>query len=53
MNYEGSPCKACGVVIEVYSASGYCRRCWHKRRGGKTFPGSKALKEQGKGVPHA
>jgi len=50
MNYEGEPCKECGEVITVYSASGYCRKCWHKKRGGKTFPGSKALKSDEKTV---
>ncbi len=45
MNYRGLPCKECGDTIRVYSTSGYCRRCWHQRRGGKTFPGSKTQQE--------
>ncbi len=44
MDYKGKPCKKCGGVILVYSSSGFCRRCWHTGRGGKTFPGSKAQK---------
>ena len=44
MNYQGQACKGCGETILVYSTSGYCRECWHKKRGGKTFPGSKSLK---------
>lgn len=44
MNYEGELCKSCREIITVYCTSGYCRKCWHKRRGGKTFPGSKSLK---------
>ncbi len=45
MDTRGEPCKGCGQIILVYSSSGYCRECWHKRRGGRTFPGSKVKKE--------
>ncbi len=44
MSYEGKPCKECGKTIQEYSLSGYCRECWHNKRGGKTYPGSKSLK---------
>ena len=35
MNYQGKPCRACGEIIEVYSLSGFCRDCFHARRGGR------------------
>ena len=44
MNYQGQPCKGCGEIIQVFSSSGYCRKCFHKKRGGKNYPGSKAVK---------
>lgn len=43
MNYEGLPCKWCGEIIEVYSLSGYCRECWHARRG---HPESKRMENR-------
>ena len=46
MNYQGEPCKDCGEVIEHYCRSGYCRKCWHKRRGGKSFPGSRVVNKE-------
>jgi len=49
MDYKGQPCKQCHEIIEVYSTSGYCRKCWHKRRGGKTYPGSRSKKEVSNG----
>ena len=45
MNFQGQRCKECLEVITAYSTSGYCRKCWHKRRGGKAFPGSKLKTE--------
>jgi len=45
MNYQGQPCKGCGEIIEVHCLSGLCRECFHKKRGGKTFPGSKLLRK--------
>ena len=30
-NYQGHACKKCGEIIKVYSRSGLCRKCWHKR----------------------
>lgn len=33
MDYQGQPCKICGQTITVYSLSGLCRNCWHRRRG--------------------
>ena len=41
-DYRGEFCKKCGEIITVFSTSGYCRRCWHEKRGGKTYPGSKS-----------
>ena len=35
MNFQGKPCRACGEIIEVYSLSGFCRECFHARRGGQ------------------
>jgi len=46
MNYQGELCRECKKEIQVYSASGFCRKCWHEKRGGKTFPGSKEIKEE-------
>lgn len=37
-NHQGEPCKCCGETIEVYSLSGYCRKCWHKNRKRRIFP---------------
>jgi len=49
MDYQGMPCKRCKKIITVYSASGYCRHCWHEKRGGKTYPGSsQKLSEEAK-----
>lgn len=31
-NFEGTKCRQCGDIIEVYSRSGYCRDCYHNRR---------------------
>jgi len=31
-DFRGKPCKNCGEIIEVYSRSGLCRKCWHSNR---------------------
>lgn len=35
MNYQGKACRTCGEIIKVYSLSGFCRECFHARRGGR------------------
>lgn len=44
MNYQGMPCKVCGEIINVYSLSGKCRRCFHKRKR-KKMPASITVEE--------
>jgi hypothetical protein len=45
-NCEGKPCQSCGEIIQVYSTSGLCRKCFHKRRGEGRRKGPRgALKE--------
>jgi len=33
MDYQGQRCLGCGQIIKVYCLSGYCRDCFHIRRG--------------------
>lgn len=50
MNYQGQGCRRCGEIILFYSASGYCTRCWHERRGETYHPAPPMLCECGKGI---
>lgn len=44
-NYEGTPCKECGAIINEYSRSGFCRKCWHLIHHGDYLPAEERISQ--------